>query len=283
MYGDVMKKYIFIDIDGTLFDPVNHCVPESAKTALQLAKENGHELFICTGRPKPVVESSYLDLPVSGIIYAGGGHIVINHQTIYTALFPKDVLLKILDDFQKQQISYTLEGIERNYYTEWTMQYFRNYFCKKASAESEMKDKFEHFIDIKPIHLLIEEDLQQVSKIDLFAKNDERIHEYIKNLPECVEGFVYSVPIGDVIEAEILVSGVSKASGIDRVLKYYGAKLEDSIAIGDSTNDLAMIEHAHIGVAMGNACDEIKEKAAFVTKRVDEDGLYHAFKELKLI
>ena len=99
-----MKKFVFIDIDGTLFDYNNHCVPASAKEALKAAKENGHELFICTGRPKPVVEASYLDLPISGIIYAGGGHIEINGKMIYSSIFPRKELMKILDDFHQNQI-----------------------------------------------------------------------------------------------------------------------------------------------------------------------------------
>ncbi|MBR5004040.1 MAG: HAD family phosphatase, partial [Erysipelotrichaceae bacterium] len=72
-----MKKFVFIDIDGTLYDHNNHIVPSSAIEALRRAKDNGHELFICTGRPKPVVESSYLKLPISGAVFAGGTHIEV--------------------------------------------------------------------------------------------------------------------------------------------------------------------------------------------------------------
>lgn len=278
-----MKKFVFIDIDGTLFDYNNHCVPASAKEALKAAKENGHELFICTGRPKPVVEASYLDLPISGIIYAGGGHIEINGKMIYSSIFPRKELMKTLDDFHQNQIEYSLEGLERNYYTEWMMNLFRDYFCEGKNDSSEMVCKFRDQIVVKHMKEITEEDYHQVSKVDLFAKNDHRIHDYIANLPEILTGFVYSNPKGDIVEAEILVAGTSKASGIDHVLDYFKGSIEDTIALGDSTNDLTMIEHAQIGVAMGNASEELKEKADYITKDVDDDGLYHAFQMLHLI
>ena len=102
-------------------------------------------------------------------------------------------------------------------------------------------------------------------------------------MPNDVEGFLYTETTGDIIEGEILVKGISKASGIDRVLEYFGADLKDTVALGDSTNDLPMIEHAGLGIAMGNASDQVKEIADYTTTAVDEDGLYNAFKYAGLI
>ena len=58
---------------------------------------------------------------------------------------------------------------------------------------------------------------------------------------------------------------------------------EDSIAIGDGPNDLQMMEYAGVGVAMGNAKEEVKKLADMVTSDVAEDGIYHAFEKLGLI
>ena len=52
--------------------------------------------------------------------------------------------------------------------------------------------------------------------------------------------------------------------------------------MGDSENDLPMLEYADISVAMGNGVKEVKEKADYVTDKIDNDGLYKAFKNLKL-
>ncbi|MBR5004012.1 MAG: Cof-type HAD-IIB family hydrolase [Erysipelotrichaceae bacterium] len=278
-----MKKYVFIDIDGTLFDAKRHEVPASALKALQMAKDNGHELFICTGRPKPVVESSYLSLPISGVVYAGGTHIELGNQIIYQGEFPAHRLDEIVNHMIENDMEFTLEGAQRNYYSDKCYLRFKEYFCSGADPDSEMNRRFEErtvicdFKDYKP------EDASQVAKIDLFAKNDENIREYIDHLPEELEGFLYTETTDEIIEGEILIKGISKASGIDRVIEYFGAELKDTIAIGDSSNDLPMIRHAAMGIAMGNAGDLIKKEADFVTTSIDQDGLYNAFKEAGLI
>ena len=278
-----MKKYVFIDIDGTLYDHKNGCIPASAKKALELAKTNGHELFICTGRPKPIVENSYLDLPITGIIYSGGTHIEVNQKVIFEKQFPLDKMKEIEEYLKDNHFDYTLEGTKVNLYTEGNFNFFKDYFCKKLKENIELQQRFEDRSTIKMIEDAQDEDLSQITKVDVFAANDQRIHDYISNLPEGLEGFVYSEPMGDVIEAEILIAGISKASGIDEVLNYFGGKLEDTVAIGDSTNDMAMIEHAKMGIVMGNACVQLKEAADFITTDVDKDGLYNAFAKAGLI
>ena len=76
---------------------------------------------------------------------------------------------------------------------------------------------------------------------------------------------------------------ITKATGMDRVLEYFHASAKDTIAIGDGHNDLSMFQKANYSVAMGNACDEVKEKADAITSSLENDGIYNAFKQLKLI
>ncbi|MBE6107235.1 MAG: HAD family phosphatase [Erysipelotrichaceae bacterium] len=278
-----MKKYVFIDIDGTLFDHGSGMIPASALEALHKAKANGHELFICTGRPKPIVESSFWNLPITGIIYSGGTHIEINQKVIFQRNFPKKQMFELIEILNENQFDYTLEGIEKNLYTKGNFDWFKIYLCNEAFADSELETRFQEMSVLKLIEDAEPDDYEQITKIDVFAKNDQRIHDLIGNLPEGLDGFVYSSSIDQLIEAEILIGGISKASGIDEIIKYYGAKIEDTIAIGDSTNDMAMIEHAHIGIAMGNACEPLKEIADYVTAPVDQDGFYLALKHCHLI
>jgi hydroxymethylpyrimidine pyrophosphatase-like HAD family hydrolase len=101
------------------------------------------------------------------------------------------------------------------------------------------------------------------------------------------------LPYFDVIEmsvkglgntsGEIGINGITKATGMASYLKYKAIKREDSIAIGDGTNDFEMVEFAGVGVAMGNGFDELKARADMVTRSIDDDGIYYAFKELGLI
>lgn len=73
--------------------------------------------------------------------------------------------------------------------------------------------------------------------------------------------------------SDVVPKGSSKQVGLDKVLDYFGIPLEESMAFGDGGNDILMLKHAGIGVAMGNAEDDVKQAADYVTDSVDEDGV----------
>ena len=73
---------------------------------------------------------------------------------------------------------------------------------------------------------------------------------------------------------------ISKATGIQKVLDYYHLDQDDTYAFGDGENDLEMIDFCRVGVAMGNACDVLKEKANIVCKSIVDDGLEDVLKIL---
>lgn len=79
------------------------------------------------------------------------------------------------------------------------------------------------------------------------------------------------------------VKDISKTYAIDCLLEYLGADVSDTIAFGDATIDIPMLEYCGIGVAMGNGSDEVKAVADYITDNVEDDGLYKAFIKLELI
>jgi hydroxymethylpyrimidine pyrophosphatase-like HAD family hydrolase len=77
----------------------------------------------------------------------------------------------------------------------------------------------------------------------------------------------------------VFVEPADKAAGIRQVMDYYGAPYEDVVVFGDQRNDLSMFyPEEWTCIAMGNACDEVKARATYVTKNVREDGLAHALR-----
>jgi Cof subfamily protein (haloacid dehalogenase superfamily) len=82
---------------------------------------------------------------------------------------------------------------------------------------------------------------------------------------------------------DLVPKDVSKATGINEVVKLLNADLSQCIAFGDSFNDLEMIQHVGLGVAMGNAVDELKAIADYTTLEVHNDGVHHALTELGYI
>jgi Cof subfamily protein (haloacid dehalogenase superfamily) len=82
----------------------------------------------------------------------------------------------------------------------------------------------------------------------------------------------------DVVEAEY-----SKAKGIDRLCEYFDIDKKDTYAFGDSLNDIEMLKMVNVGVAMGNAQDEAKAVADYITDKIDEDGIKNALVHFGLI
>lgn len=74
-----------------------------------------------------------------------------------------------------------------------------------------------------------------------------------------------------------------KDRGLDAILDHFGIPLEESMAFGDGENDLSMLVHAGIGVAMGTASDEVKAQADYAAPSVDEDGVARALEHFGLL
>lgn len=72
-------------------------------------------------------------------------------------------------------------------------------------------------------------------------------------------------------------------TGIESILKYYGIKREEIMAFGDGENDIEMLQYAKIGIAMGNADNDVKKAADYITDHIDEDGIYKALQYYKIL
>ena len=83
--------------------------------------------------------------------------------------------------------------------------------------------------------------------------------------------------------ADILPEGGGKPNGLAEMLKHFGWTRDEAIAFGDGGNDVTMLEYAGIGVAMGNACDDAKAAADYVTTDIDKEGIAKALRHFGLV
>ena len=81
---------------------------------------------------------------------------------------------------------------------------------------------------------------------------------------------------------DITAQNVDKGYGLLSIAFHQGIKIEDTMAFGDGGNDIPMLEYAGIGVAMGNASEEVQRHADFVTSGVDDEGIVHALKHFHI-
>lgn len=270
-------KHIFLDIDGTFLNPKNNEVPQSTLTAIEAATKKGHRVYLCTGRPTSSLKR-FMDYPMSGIICAGGSHICINNKVIFEKTLTPTQIKFVEKICANNHCGYLLEGKNFNYASKLGAEQFME-TIKDSSFGSTWEEVAEE------LGILNLEDLMddQIFKISFYTKDKNIIEQVRKDLGSEFSIAYTSKEPGKIIETEIFSAGCNKADGIKRVVEYYGQTLDDAIGIGDSMNDYEMIQECNPGVAMGNACQEIKDIADFITKDVDQDGIYFAFEYFDLI
>ena len=275
-------KLIFIDIDGTLFDHKKDDIPESAKEAILNAKSKGHKIFLSTGRPYADIDKEILDLPLDGMIVSCGAVVYVENKPIYCKTYPQKELINLIQLMSVNNIGFSLDGIHKNYLSEEAFICLSGLMFKN-NEDSELSRAMMAKNNCFPFEEMKEEDLKEVVKISIFTKNKESCEKLFQKIPDSLTGFMYKNNHLDLYNGEISIKGITKATGLKQIANYLNIPTEDTIAIGDGFNDLPMFEKAHLSIAMGNAPQEIKDKANIITTSLDDDGIYHAFKELNLI
>lgn len=273
------KKVIFLDIDGTLrgFDGV---IPESTKEAIRLARANGHETVVCSGRSLYQIDKSILDLGFDGIIGGAGAFVIHKGEELYHHYMTKEQKEKLFGYLDDNDIIYTVQTDKESVVPEAIEEDMINYYKELESIGIPLKNVAGK--------LKIEKDIVANPKVEKLVfhrsrKSLKEIGDYLGDEFTLV-GLSFTpdgVNVG--VAGEIGIGGITKASGIEAYLKAAGVTRQNSIAFGDGYNDLEMIEFVNCGVCMGNGVLQLKEIADMVTDDIDKDGLYKGFKELGLI
>ena len=270
------SKYIFIDIDGTLFSHKNG-IPFSAMDAIDQARKNGHKVFICTGRVYSAVDDYLRFFPFDGYIYGAGGHIVLRDQTqLHNHALSEKQLNQLIELCNKYHLDYVLEGTDLSYYTPKCSHFFKTkHELEALDSEAVMRHLVPDF-RMKDVSEFKQHPCD-INKLSIIYSQNYNTQPLQNDLPKEFQLITYKDC------AEIIIKGIDKSYGMKTVLNYFNIPIEDSIALGDSMNDYEMLRDAKIGIAMGNASSAVKEIADFVTKDVDDDGVYYAFKHFNLI
>ncbi len=250
-----MKKAVFFDIDGTIWNEKME-IPESTKSAFKKLKQEGHYAFLCTGRSRSNVNSPKLwELGFDGIVAACGTYIEFQGKKAFEFLLSRQQLEHALATLRKHQMPVVLEGPNFIYVEE--TEFLDDPYV--IDLRRELGEK------IKPITGMEEYEVNKMSA----AIGSADTSCLMADLGEEFEVIVHEA---DSI-AEIGIRGFSKATGIEEVCRFLGIERADTYAFGDSANDLEMLAFVAHGVAMGNAPEAVKEAAEYVTASVDEDGI----------
>lgn len=273
-------SYIFLDVDNTLFSPEINAIPESSLVAIEKARANGHKVFLCTGRS--LAECiRYLNNDVDGFIFGAGGMVYAEGHRIFDQPLPRDMVEEYLEKANEKNIPTTLEAAAGCYCNEGGYEAMRKYY---ASGKTDLEEIRKAIEANGSYSMEYRHESDPVYKMCFFLKDYEECVNLQKSIQEPYKlTILIEDPFIERWITELTHGEISKATGIQKVLAYYGANKEDAIGIGDSANDYPMFEACGIKIAMGNANAELKEMADYVTTDILKDGIYNAFKQYRLI
>lgn len=266
-----MQKLIFFDIDGTIVTENDNkrIIPDSTREAIHTLQSAGHLCFINTGRSLSEIDQSIHDLNMDGFVCGCGTSILYRNSVLYAKTIPFELGNRILQDLDRCHLEWLLEGTHTLYYSS------KPYTTHIGDFQEEHRTVFSLAFDlISPEHArnLV------FDKFCICTKPDSDLNGFMQTYKQELDfidrgnGFFEVVPMG-----------CSKASGMQFLMEHFQIALENTIAIGDSTNDLPMLRFAGTSIAMGGSAPEVCETATLVTDSVLEDGLRNAFRRLGLI
>ena len=254
------RKYLFFDIDGTLLAGGygKSYVPESTKRALEKLREAGHFLAISTGRAQALGVGVMEELGFHNMVSDGGYGVTINDELLGITPLDRDKVIKLIDECKEKGYIWAIQP--ENSGTRW------------APDSRFMDFTNDVYMKTKVVEGLDPNDYPILYKAYVACYYPEELKlETLKELPWCRFHKEY-----------LFVEPGDKAFGIRQVLEHYGADPKDVVVFGDAKNDLTMFIKDWTCVAMGNGCDEIKERADYITTDVDKDGIWNACEALGL-
>ncbi|CAM2901679.1 haloacid dehalogenase-like hydrolase [Streptococcus acidominimus] len=279
-----MSKVIFLDVDGTLVD-YDNTIPESAVTAIRQARQNGHKVYVCTGRSRAEMQPEIWDIGIDGMIGGNGSYVEDQGQVIMHQLISREDTKHIVDWLHSRGLEFYLESnnglFASENFRDAARPVLREYSLRKGRTQEEVKDQEAE----DALHGLVyggelyRDDLNKVS----FILSDYQDHlDAIEEFPN-LEAHTWGGRGETALFGDLGVKDINKAHAIDVLLNHLGVDRQDTIAFGDAKIDIPMLDYCKIGVSMGNSGPEILSMADMITDDVADDGLYNAFAKLGLL
>lgn len=254
------KKYLFFDIDGTLAcgGYGKTYIPASCIEALKKVRKAGHFTAISTGRAQCLAEPVMKELGFHNMVSDGGYGLTIDDELESITPLDKEKVIALIDECNKK-------------YIPWGIQ------VDNSDTRLVPDERFENFTHDDYIKSKVVEGLD--------PRNYEKIYKaYVACFPPVEESLktLHDLPWCRFHTKYLFVEPCDKGLGIKRMMDHMHADYSDVVVFGDAMNDMNMFLDDWTSVAMGNACEPLKQKADYITTSVDHDGIYNACEALHL-
>ena len=272
------KGIIALDLDGTLLAS-DKSLSQVNRDTLAQAAADGWAVVPTTGRFYGAIPQIVRELPfVRYAITVNGAEVadLENGNIVYKAEIPYKKVIEIMKFLDGYPLIYDI------------------YQGGEAFMTASMKEKIDIMTDDVHYRKMLKELRQPVDELKAFIAErkqniqktqfvtyDADVHKQLMEaLPQKFSDIVLTVTAKNNIE--INDTKANKGQALWALADYLGVPRENTIAFGDALNDMAMIKAAGTGVAMANACEEIKAAADFITLSNDEDGVAYGINKFCL-
>ncbi len=262
-------KLLFLDLDGTLLNS-RYEVSSADREELKRVQKHGILTAFATGRPYFSVAELESELQISapGLFFSGS--LVYDRSSALPLLeipIPKTDLIKFLAEARAREI-YTELYTSSNYFVDADHQYglvHANYLGKPPTP-----------IDLDS---LLD---QKILKITLMGTSTARktFDELSQKFPKLNFGYGYGAAHPEILFANITSIDATREKAFNLILKQLSIDPGEVISIGDGEQDITFIKLSGIGVAMGNAPDQVKNAANLVTETVENSGVAKVLREI---
>lgn len=270
-------ELIFFDVDGTLLNTEGQYSSNLSQQLFRL-QQKGVKLAIASGRPAIAAEFLFNALPVTDAgLFCTGAEIYApatrQHLQIHT--LPIEPLTALLKDISQTEIY--CECYTTDFYTSG---------CSTLASHEEIAKVHSQHLRVKPQNISPFEMLERnipLTKLLLGAHTESHKHilrSMSLTYPAFEFAFAHFLAKPDWLFASVISQDACKVKGFHQLLSYHNVNRNNVIAFGDSHSDLVFLAEAGLGIAMGNANDDIKKAADAVTLSADDDGVAKALSYL---
>ncbi len=273
-----MTRIAFLDVDGTILEH-GSVIADSTGPAIRRARENGHLVWLSTGRSAGDIHPDVLAIGFDGAITNGGAYAMRGDELVVERPMPREDVEELERYFEAHGIHYFLQthgGCMPA--TAWAGD---DRVPARAPRAARGRARSPGAAAEQPLwrepRPVSEVDRDAVAKAVFVSPSTDTRRACRRSPGRRFHVIPGSIPLPGGSNGEIGQAGVTKGSAITEVLSVLGLSAADAIGIGDSWNDVEMFEVVGTPVAMGNAVPELQRLAGRVTTAVLDDGVHNAF------
>lgn len=257
-----MTEAIFFDVDGTLLDFGTHEIKDSVREMLRALNKKGIKIFIATGRHSSKLGCLEGVADFTAFVTVNGQICYNAKEDIFLNPIPKDDVIEIAKRMGELDIPCC-------------------FLQKDAILVNKLDGRLRSVGDVLDLSGASEKELRNSEEFEVFqlvAYMTPEQEELLKQKWSSVGTTRWNPEFIDVVP-----KGGNKSLGIGKVLEYYNIPKENTMAFGDGHNDMEMLQYVGVGVAMGNAPEDVQQVADYVTDSIENDGIMKALQHFSIL